>query len=123
MPRGSKPEKINQWTERLKRFRKSGQTVARFCQAEGVSQPSYYHWKKKLADRAKSARKPKATEHTFRAVEVSPPFTTPSPSATTIRLAGGIEIELGTDLQVVEAILKQLLEMPTDVSSAGGSSC
>src|SRR3954463_10748790 len=37
------------WAERLDRFRRSGQTVARFCAAEGVSEPSFYVWKRTLA--------------------------------------------------------------------------
>ena len=117
MPRGSSLEKMEEWTERLNRFGKSGQTVAQFCQAEDVSQPSYYYWRKKLADRAKSALHPNATGHAFRAVEVSPPCTPPSPSGTTIRLVDGIEIELGSDLRVVESIVKQLLPWPAGASS------
>lgn len=35
--------------ERLDRFRRSGQTVAQFCDAEGVSAPSFYVWKRTLA--------------------------------------------------------------------------
>ena len=36
------------WADRLDRFRRSGQTVAQFCAAEGVSEPSYYVWKRTL---------------------------------------------------------------------------
>lgn len=42
------------WAERLERFRRSGQTIAQFCAAEGVSPPSFYVWKRTLADRAPS---------------------------------------------------------------------
>lgn len=37
----SKPETVKLWTERLRRFDLAGTTVAAFCTAEGVSQPSY----------------------------------------------------------------------------------
>ena len=40
--RVSDPVKIQQWSERLSRFGDSGQTVAEFCRAECVSQPSFY---------------------------------------------------------------------------------
>ncbi len=50
MSRGSHLEKLNEWTDRLKRFAKSQQTVSVFCRNEGVSEPSFYHWKKKLLD-------------------------------------------------------------------------
>ena len=36
------------WADRLDRFRRSGQTVAQFCAAEGVSEPSYSVWKRTL---------------------------------------------------------------------------
>lgn len=38
------------WVDRFARFRSSGQTVARFCAAEGISEPSFYSWKRRLAD-------------------------------------------------------------------------
>lgn len=44
------------WAERFERFTQSDMTVAQFCAAEGVSQPSYYHWRRKLLGPAKSER-------------------------------------------------------------------
>jgi transposase len=38
------------WVERLARYPHSGQTVTAFCSAEQVSVPSFYSWKRKLAD-------------------------------------------------------------------------
>jgi hypothetical protein len=40
------------WVERLERFRRANQTVAQFCAAEGVSEPSFYVWKRTLAHEA-----------------------------------------------------------------------
>src|SRR3989339_446104 len=37
------------WQERIRRFRRSGQTVAGFCAAEGVSTASFYQWRRRLA--------------------------------------------------------------------------
>lgn len=42
------------WAERLERFRRSGQTIAQFCAAEGVSPPSFYVWQRTLAGAAAS---------------------------------------------------------------------
>jgi hypothetical protein len=42
------------WVERLERFRQSGQTIAQFCAAEGISEPSFYVWKRTLANAAAS---------------------------------------------------------------------
>jgi hypothetical protein len=38
-----------QWAERVERFRRSGQTVAQFCAAEGISHATFYVWKRSLA--------------------------------------------------------------------------
>lgn len=129
MPRGSNPIKVQQWTERLERFDQSGQTVAQFCQREGVSQPSFYQWKKKLARQTSSASSHSMTPRSsaFQSVEV----TVPSLSATTVRLANGIEIELGGDLRIVQAVVQQLLEASSELleapraapRAAGGRSC
>jgi hypothetical protein len=40
----------DRWAERLARFVAAGQTVTAFCADEGVSVPSFYTWKRKLAD-------------------------------------------------------------------------
>ena len=129
MSRGSNPAKVQQWTDRLERYQKSGQTVARFCQKEGISAPSFYQWKKKLAggpnaSRARliagSTRQPvqptqrqgesTPTSSGFQSVELLPAAS----SATTIRLPHGIEIELGSDLRVIDSLVKQLLERSAD---------
>jgi transposase-like protein len=36
------------WSRRMQRFERSDLTVAAFCQSEGVSQASYYYWRRKL---------------------------------------------------------------------------
>jgi hypothetical protein len=38
------------WLDRLARFPSSGLTVAQFCAIEAVSVPSFYSWKRRLAD-------------------------------------------------------------------------
>jgi len=112
---------VQQWKERLERFARSGLTVVQFCQAERVSQPSFYQWKKKLADQASPASShSKASRFAFRAVEV----TSPNLSATTIRLGNGVEIELGDNLRVVQAVVQQLFELSSGATlAAGGRSC
>jgi hypothetical protein len=46
-----------EWSERIRRRRKSGLTVAEFCEWEGVSAASFYNWQKKLRG-TKSRRQP-----------------------------------------------------------------
>ena len=44
------PSRRQVWAERLNRYHASSLTVKAFCQAENVSVPSFYQWKKKLAE-------------------------------------------------------------------------
>ncbi len=52
----SKSEAVELWAERLRRFNPADTTVAAFCAAEGVSQPSYYYWRRKLRGPAIKAK-------------------------------------------------------------------
>ena len=66
------------WRNRIDRQQRSGQTIAQFCQQEGVSTPSYYKWKQKLQGkpparqkRTTAGRKAKVSKH--RQVKVTAP--------------------------------------------------
>jgi len=115
MPRGPHPEKIKEWTGRLKRLEKSKQTVADFCRREGVSVPSLYHWKKRLREMASPSP--------FRQVRVAPPLVTPTHEGTLIQLGNGIHIELGSDLPIAELVVKQVLDAAINASQTGVKPC
>ena len=96
----TRSETTQRWTERLRRFEHSQMTVAQFCAVEGISQPSFYHWRRKL--RAPSE---KMVDHATKFIPVSlqVPQEHSSSAAdcasTTIELPGGIRIrvEVPTD--------------------------
>jgi hypothetical protein len=133
MSRGSNPTKVEQWSDRLKRFESSSETVTQFCLAEGVSQPSFYQWKKKLgtgkqvrggtANRAKRPNRRNRDEPTFKPIQLTP--IAGPPQRTTIRLADGVEIELGNNLQVVDVVVRSVVKqvLSDGAARAGGSSC
>lgn len=50
MPRSVSDQKRLEWRNRFRRFDRSKLTVTEFCQREGVSTPSFYHWRQKLTD-------------------------------------------------------------------------
>lgn len=50
MPRGAHVRKRSEWLDRLRRFSRSNLSVTEFCRREQVSVPSYYHWRRQLAD-------------------------------------------------------------------------
>lgn len=81
------------WIDRLERFRRSGQTVAQFCDAEGVSAPSLYMWKRTLASDTRAAAPPPT---------VVPIHVTRSPtpsSAIELALPGGAVVRFPADIR------------------------
>ena len=88
MPRSADPSRRELWLARMRRYSQCELTVAQFCRHERVSVPSFYQWKKKLADATESSQ---AVADKFVPVRV----TGPAPSVTPIlRLPGGAFIEL-----------------------------
>ena len=43
--------KEQQWRQRLRQWRASGLTVRAFCEERGLSQPSFYAWRRVLVER------------------------------------------------------------------------
>jgi hypothetical protein len=133
MKRGSDPLKVQQWTSRLERFRLSGLTVARFCRSEGVSQPSFYQWKRKLVAQAAAGKRPPsktrgqagpatraqraggAASGSFQTVQwigtagLGPSVTTDRDPCLTVRIPGGIELALTDNLPLIEMVVDKLL--------------
>jgi hypothetical protein len=54
--RSGDAQKRRSWDARIRRYRSSGLSVARFCAQEGVSTHAFYYWAKRL--RAVSGRRP-----------------------------------------------------------------
>ena len=111
-----------------------GQTVAEFCRAECVSQPSFYQWKKKLGcprtnirtappGKSNSSIESFPSMAAFQTVEMTEPamHVRPSRPDMTVRFGQGIEVEIGSDLRVVETVMRQLLD--ASMTAAGDSSC
>ena len=143
MPRDlDRQTKLGEWRDRLERFDKSSGTVMQFCRKERVSQPTFYKWKKKFSQRKMKAEHGSSHQYrskknakknaSARTVEIKPPAfqsveimpTISISQNATIRLPGGIEIELGNDLRVIESVIKLLLDGPSpDGSHRGAPSC
>ena len=110
MPRISRSDRVELWLDRLQRHSQSGQTIAQFCTAEGVSAPSFYQWKQRLAatlgadprtGREVSGRqKPSFSE--VQIVGESVPAS--------VYLPGGIHFQLGTDVGIVSTIVDRVLQ-------------
>lgn len=48
MVRKDRAERERQWLDRFERQGSSGLSVAAFCEREGISSVSFYHWRKRL---------------------------------------------------------------------------
>lgn len=112
----SRPETIERWRMRIQRFDPVNMTVAQFCQSEGVSQPSFYKWKKILRELDRTASTTaKLPEATF--VPLHLPATVdgrgdaateqdrreqvaPLIASTTIELPGGVRIQVQVNTQL-----------------------
>ena len=107
--RGSNKSAV--WRERLRRYARSGLTVAEFCRREGVSVPSFYQWRRRLADAspvAGSTRSPRGpgsdATAAFQQVLLG------GAGVVAIELPSGIRVELPADrLPLVRAVVADLL--------------
>lgn len=114
MPRS---ETAKLWQERLRRFDRSQMTVTQFCQNEGVSQPSFYNWRKKLRQ-TPIVSQPKLAESTAQFVPLRLAALSgnqsdepgervgPAVASTTIELPGGVRIrvEVPTDRSLSQQV-------------------
>jgi transposase-like protein len=78
------------WQERLQRFERAGLSVRAFCDDEGVSQASFYHWRRRLVEQRTHGTA--NTKPAFQAVRL----TTVS-AALVIELPGGTRVQVAAD--------------------------
>lgn len=114
------------WRERFRRYERADVTVAEFCRREGVSVPSFYQWRKRLAQSSANERSKRtvqrrtvapahlpgtAREHVpaFQQVVLS------HGGVVAIELPSGVRVELPADqLPLVRAVMADLLQAPTN---------
>jgi hypothetical protein len=63
MARKNKAERELHWQEIVKRQADSGLPVRRFCASEGISEPSFYAWRRKLQTRKNDTAPRKVRRH------------------------------------------------------------
>lgn len=118
---GSGREKAALWRDRFRRQSRSRLPVGRFCLDEGVSVPSFYAWRKKLAlarPTSRSMRKP-ACENAPPARAFQPVLVAAARPALSIRLPGGVELQVPAEnLDVIRVVIGELAR-----ATAGGVPC
>lgn len=125
----TKVGKVADWKRRLRRYERTELTVAEFCRREGISVSSLYQWMRTLAGMPQgkasewkanrlAKRLPCEASASFRAIELSP---TQNSRLATIRLPGGVVIELHDDSVALKWMLGRVCR--TTPPGKGDSAC
>ena len=88
MARQGDRRKLAEWQRRLRRFERSGLTIARFCARERVSVPTFGYWRRKCGG---GDALPLAARTAFKSVEVI------GGRAVTLRFAAGAVLDIPED--------------------------
>jgi len=111
--RGTRAEVAERWRDRLNRWRRLGCSITEFCQREGVSQPSFFQWRRRLLAEPSTASR-RRVGRAFVPVEV---VADPVRALTSESLDDGwIQITLGAvvlrvPVSIDEAALRQLVRI------------
>ena len=122
MARSSDSGKAVAWRRRVRRFQRSGLTVARFCRQEGISKASFYRWRNLLAQRPTQGGD---QTRAFQAVRGTAciPVETGADAPVSIQLPGGVRVEVPThNLDLIRAVLGELLRANV-TPQRGDASC
>ena len=104
--------KVREWQRRMARFEETQQSVAEFCRKDGVSAPSFYQWRKRLAQRP--ARGEEAAG--FRHVRLV------GSAGVAVQLPGGTQLQVPTsDRRALRLVIDTLARV--DAQRAGGGGC
>jgi hypothetical protein len=104
--------KVREWQRRMARFQEGRQSVAEFCRKEGVSAPSFYQWRKRLARRPRPAEEAAG----FRPVRLV------SSVGVAVQLPGGTQLQVPiSDRRALRLVIDTLAR--ADAQRAGGGSC
>lgn len=107
--------KAVEWRRRLARFRQGRQSVAEFCRREGVSAPSFYLWRKRLAQPAGPAGEP---------VELGDfaPVRLVAGASVSVQLPDGTRIQVpSSDRRALQTVIATLVR--SDARRRGAASC
>lgn len=108
------------WRERLQRFKQSGLTVANFCQREGISVPSFYEWRRRLAEvsAVPQVKRPVSTQR--RETAVFQQVMLAAGGTVTVEWPNGVRMELpAQQVPLVQAVVAELLRNQAGRATGG----
>jgi len=100
-----------QWRARLDRFAGAKQSVRVFCAAESVSEPAFFHWRKRLSGQAEAApQRVRVRKRAVGFVDAGVARVRPAPmpgGSLMAPLAGGLEVQIDLGAGVMLRILRR----------------
>jgi hypothetical protein len=126
MANGRRLQKEREWRQRLARFARADTSIVQFCDDEGVSTPSFFAWRRRLAESSDSAAAFDASpqrQGPFAPVRVT--GTTYQSGPVTVWLGGGTRLEIPlTDPHAAALVLGAILQADAErAEGAGGRPC
>jgi hypothetical protein len=116
MSGSSNSRKVLEWQRRMTRFEKTRRTVAGFCRDEGVSVPTFYQWRKKLAQRQQEREDAGGGASGFAPVRLV------ASAGVAVQLPGGTQLHIPTsDPEALQVVIQTVARV--DADRMGGASC
>jgi transposase len=98
------------WRDKLQLWQASGQTIRAFCDAQRLSEPSFYAWRRRIS--AQRERQQPA----FVPVRVTPTPTTSIPLELVLANGRVVRVPPGFDADTLRQLLAVLHNLPEDAS-------
>jgi hypothetical protein len=101
------------WSERLKRFAQGNWTVAEFCRRERVSVPSFYEWRRRLAQAPAPPQRGEVASPQARPAFVPVTIVPQAQAAVELHLPNGVRVCLPAgDVQALAAAIAAAGQLP-----------
>ena len=96
------------WRDLIARQQRGGQSVAAFCRDHGVSQPSFFSWRKRLRLHCDVPPSPFVPVQ----IDLSSPLAQPAPIEIVLPSGACVRVSHGCDRQMLETVLAILEPSP-----------
>ena len=98
------------WQMVMETFKSSGLSVRNFCKQEGLSEPAFYSWRKKLTKNDEPAENEQKDADSSAFIEVSMPKNNPATLELVLSSGNTLRISSGTDSKTLTDVLSALCE-------------
>ena len=109
--RESKKDQRQFWQMAIETWQASGMSVSKFCKVEGLSESSFYIWRKKLtqADEAETGKQKKLNPSAF--IEVAMPKNNPAALELVLSSGNTLRISSGADSATLNDVISVLQQV------------